>query len=99
MRRQMFGAGLLLAALSGAPGTQAVAQMVAQTVAPVPSAPPVPAQPSVPAEIQPGGPARAPDVQGPAASPLAQDAPSMGQIAPTLPAPASPGSTGGAVPR
>ena len=71
----------------------------AQTVAPAPAAPPVPAQPTVPAEIQPGGPTRPPDVQGPAADPLARDAVPADRVAPTLPSPDSPGSTRGAVPK
>ena len=89
--RLLFGAVLFSAALPFAAG--------AQTVAPAPSAPPAPAQSTVPAEIQPGGPTRPPDVQGPAADPLAREAAPVDRVAPTLPAPAAPGDARGIVPK
>lgn len=93
--RLVLGAVLVAAALPPTAG--------AQTTAPTPSAPPAPAQSTVPPEIQPGGPTRPPDVQGPAADPLARGAaPGVtpaDRVAPTLPAPDAPAGTRGAVPR
>lgn len=93
--RLLLGAVVLLSALSPVAG----AQTVAPAPAPAPSASPT--QTTVPPEIQPGGPKRPPDVQGPAADPLARDpaAPSAAPVAPTLPAPAAPGDARGVVPR